>query len=207
MHWNLQDVHFLYPPDVFIGSFDNDKMQARHEIQIAEKLGTLMAALDRETDPLLAMKKLNIKDHLQFLSNNLNAFQLAERLEEALLIIYSRRNAPFSSDGDTAEWNSLFRQCQQDRLCKLGDPIPSQPIRVYRGSVSGCKRSLSWTPDKESARRFADRWQDSSLGGGEIYQVDVTKSDILIYRKNRHEEEVLLHPNFIETAEIRPFQS
>lgn len=207
MHWNLQDVHFLYPPDVFIGSFDNDKMQARHEIQVAEKLGTLMAAVGRETDPFLAMKKLHIKDQLQFLINNLTAFQLAERLEEALLIIYSRRNAPFSSEGDPAVWNSLFRLCQQDRLCQLGDPIPSQPTRVYRGSVSGCMRSLSWTPDIMSARRFADRWQDSSLGGGEIYQVDITPSDILIYRKNRHEEEMLLRPQFIETAEIRLFQS
>ena len=206
MHWNLQDVNFLYPPDVFVGSFDNDKMQARHELQVAEKLATLQASIKRETDPLLAMKKLHPNDHRQFLINNRTAFQLAERMEEALLIVYSRRNAPFSSEGDTAVWNSLFSHCDRHRLSQLGEPIPSVIGRVYRGSVSGCRKSLSWTPDRQSARRFADRWQGSSMGGGEIYEVDISSSEILIYRHNRGEQEVLLSPQFIETAEIRPFQ-
>lgn len=207
MHWNLHDIHFLYPPDVFIGSFDNDKMQARHELQVAEKLATLQAAMERQTDPLEAMKKLHPNDHRQFLVNNLAAFQHAKLFEESLLIVYSRRNAPFSSEGDTNLWNSLFRQCDHQRLRLLGDPIPPAIARVYRGSVSGCRRSLSWTPDRQCAHRLADRWQGSSMGGGEIYEVDVNRNDILIYRQNRGEQEVLLNPLFIETAEIRPFQT
>ena len=31
MPWNLEQIRFLFPPDDFLGSFDNEKMQARHK--------------------------------------------------------------------------------------------------------------------------------------------------------------------------------
>jgi hypothetical protein len=207
MRWNVEDIAFLYRPDVFTGSFDNAKMQARHEQEVKRKLEKLKTAIDVETDPFEAMKILNSKDHIQFLINNIGAFQDAGRLEEAVLALYGRLNAPFASGGDAAVWINLFEKCDTTSLYNLGDPIVFVPKTVYRGSVSGLKRSLSWTPNRKRAEKFAERWKDPSLGGGEIYEVDIAKNNILIYRKYDHEDEILLDTEFIKSAEIRDFKS
>lgn len=205
MKWNVDDIAFLYPPDVFTGSFDNEKMQARHEQQMQRKLDELKAAIDGAADPLEAMSKLHKNDHIQFLLNNQGLFQDADRFEEAVLFLYGRFNAPFASGGDSALWDSLFAACDTTRLYNLGELVPFSSATVYRGSVSGKKRSLSWTPDRQRAERFADRWKDSELGGGELYEVNITKGNILLYRKSSREDEVLLSPEFIKSAEIRTF--
>ncbi len=207
MKWNVEDIAFLYRPDVFTGSFDNAKMQARHEQQVKKKLEDLKAAIDAEADPLLAMTKLNTKDHIQFLQNNLEHFRDAGRLEKTVLLLYSRLNAPFASGGDAAVWNSLFETCDATAMYRLGSPVSFNSRTVYRGSVSGFKRSLSWTPDRKRAEQFAQRWQDTSLGGGEIYEVDITKTSILLYLKKSPEDEILLMPEFIKSAEIRAFNT
>jgi hypothetical protein len=67
-------------------------------------------------------------------------------------------------------------------------------------------RSLSWTPDRQRAEGFAERWKDPSLGGGELYEVDIARSNVLVYLKHRHEEELILSPAFIASAEIRAFR-
>jgi len=66
MEWNVEEVVFLHPPDVYTGSFDNAKMQARHERQMQDKFEQIKNAIQRETDPLKAMKILHVRDHLQF---------------------------------------------------------------------------------------------------------------------------------------------
>lgn len=205
MKWNVENVAFLYRPDVFTGSFDNAKMQARHEQQVQKKLKEIKTAVDRETDPFEAMKRLHIKDHIQFLLNNLELFREADRLEETVLALYGKLNAPFSSGGDFTVWNNLFETCDTTKLYKLGDPITVVPGKVYRGSVSGFKRSLSWTPDKQRAEWFAERWQDQSLGGGKLYELNISKTNILIYVKHQPEEEIILAPEFIKSAKIRDF--
>lgn len=205
MKWNVEAISFLHPPDVFAGAFDNAKMQARHEQQMQRKLEEIKTALDREADPLEAMNKLHIRDHLQFFLNNLRLFRDAGRLEEAVLALYGRLNAPFSSGGDAALWNRLFEACDTTRLYNLGEPVTFASATVYRGSVSGFVRSLSWTPDRQRAERFAERWQDQTLGGGEVYAVDITKADVLVYLLHRREEELLLAPGFVTSAEIRIF--
>ena len=207
MEWNVEEIVFLHPPNVFTGTFDNAQMQARHERQLQEKRERIRMAIDRETDPLKAMKILDVKDHLRFFRNNQAQFSQAGRLEEAVLVLYGRHNGPFSSGGDAALWNDLFAVCDPARLRALGDPIGLVSATVYRGSVSGGSRGLSWTPDRRRAEGFAERWKDPSLGGGELYEVDIVNSVILVYRRLRHEDEVILDPAFIGSAEIRPFRS
>lgn len=207
MNWNIEDIVFLYPPDSFTGSFDNAKMQARHEQQLHEKLEAIKNALTRETDPLAAMHKLHARDQLTFLRNNLESFRHAGRVEKAVLAVYGRLNSPFSSGGDTEIWNSLFAICDPERLYSLGNQVAFATATVYRGSVTGLVRSLSWTPDRQRAEGFAERWKDPSLGGGELFEVDIARSNVLVYLKHRHEEEVLLSPAFITSAEIRAFRS
>ena len=205
MKWNLDKIGFLHQPDVFTGTFDNAKMQARHEQQMHEKLAGMKADLERQEDPLAAMKVLNVRDQFQFFLNNCGLFRAAERFEEAVLVLYGRLNAPFASGGDPAVWNDLFAACDPTRLSHLGIPVSFSVATVYRGSLSGFPRGLSWTPERQRAEAFAERWQDSSQGGGEVFEVDISRGNVLVYLQHRHEKEVILAPEFIESAAIRPF--
>lgn len=209
MRWNLENIKFLHQPEHFLGSFDNPKMQARHEKELEQSLNNLKTALAHEPDPLKALKILNSKDHIQFLINNIGDFRNQERLEEAVIALYGRHNAPFSSGGDAAQWESFFRECDPTLLQRCGETFPKEIKRVYRGSVSGFRKSLAWTPNKEVVDRFARRWQEQALGG-EIYEVDINPENVLVYmHKNlqkRVEEIVILSPDFIETAVIRLYR-
>jgi len=205
MKWNIENITFLHQPDFFLGSFDNPKMQERHERELKEGLDNLKNAIAFEDDPLIALRKLNKNDHIQFLRNNLAEFRSAGRLEETVVLLYSVLNAPFSSGGDASLWRELFNMCNPDLLKKCGTPLPFQHATVYRGSVSGMKKSLVWTPDRSRAEKYADRWKDKSLGGGELFEVDINEVDVLLYSKNRFETIVILSPAFIESANIRIF--
>jgi len=207
MRWNVENIAFLHPPDIFTGSFDNPKMQARHEQQAELKLMQLKAAVALETDPLAAMMHLHTKDHLTFLLNNQSSFAAAERLEKAVLKLYRKVNGPFSSGRDMKTWYSLFEACDRARLYNLGEPFNRESATVYRGAASGTKRCLSWSPDRQRAEWFAERWKDPSLGGGEIHEVHISKSTILIYLNDKREEELILDPTFIKSAEIGLFNS
>ena len=99
----------------------------------------------------------------------------------------------------------MFTACDRARLFSLGSPVTFVSATVYRGSLSGFQRSLSWTPERQLAEQFAERWKDPSLGGGELYEVDIHKANILIHLKHRHEEKLILTPEFIASAEIRIF--
>ncbi len=207
MTWNVKDIAFLYRPDVFGGTFDNAKMQERHDQEVQKKLDTLQSALYRETDPFKAMKVLHPKDHLQFLQNNLPSFKISGNFEQAVVTLYCKANTPFSSGGDRTLWNTLFESCDSTRLYTLGEPVTFESATVYRGSLSGFSKSLNWTPDKQRADHYAKRWQNPDLGGGKLYEVDITKSNILIYLKHRSEDLVILAPNFVRSAKVRSFQS
>ena len=63
---------------------------------------------------------------------------------------------------------------------------------------------MSWSTDRQTAEWYAERWQDP-VGGGEIYEVDISKKNVLIQVKQSREAEVILDPLFIKTAEIRAF--
>ena len=205
MKWNLEGIAFLYPPDVFTGAFDNEKMEMKHREEMAKKLDHLKTSLATEADPLTAMLKLHKKDHLQFLCKNIEAFRQAGRLEEGIITLYIRLNTPFSSDGDPDLWNQLFEACDRKKIYDYGSPITFSSATVYRGSISGFQKSLIWTPVRETAERIARKWQDPVLGGGKMYEVDVNKEDVLVFLKRRRGDELILAPEFVRSARIREY--
>ena len=207
MRWNINKIGFLHQPEDFLGSFDNDKMQQRHEEQVRQKLERIKTNLAAEKNPLRAMLSLNKRDHVQFLQNNAEAFRAAGEFETAVLTLYRRKNGPYSSPDDMPTWSDFFRKCDRDRLLEKGVPITFRSATVYRGAVIGSKRSLSWSPDRTRAHWYADRWRDPGLGSGQIHEVDITPADLLVYLTDKHEEEIILRPDFIDSAEIRPFSA
>ncbi len=206
MKWNVKDIAFLHRPDIFIGTFENEKMQVRYEKELQVKLKAIHKAIDTETDPYEAMRKLHKYDQLQFVLNNKRVFQEAERFEKAVILLYCRSNGPFISGGDVAFWSSLFAECDKSLLYDLGDPVPFESATVYRGSILGVEKGLSWTPDRQSVSNFAERWKDPSLGGGELYEIDIKKENVLVYLHHRREDEVILSPDCITTENIRIFK-
>ena len=206
MKWNVSNIVFLHQPEHFLGRFDNPKMQERHEQSLEKSLHALKAAMAAESDPLQALRLLYKKDHVQFLLNNLEEFRRNDRLEEAVIALYSADNGPFSSGGDSALWARLFNQCDKGKLRRCGRPFPTRVNTVYRGSVSGFMQSLAWTPDKKIVEKFAQRWRDPALGGGELYEVGVVPENVLVYMQQGHEEIVILSPDYISQADIRPYR-
>jgi len=205
MKWNVKDIAFLYPPDVFTGAFDNAVMEARHREEMQKKVDKLKSSLAAEEDPFVAMQLLHKKDHLQFLLNNIEPFREAKQLEKAVITLYTQLNTPFSSDGDANMWNRLFEACDTQRLYDYGTPVTFSSATVYRGSISGFQRSLIWTPEKMTVERIAKRWEDPNLGGGHLYEVDVKREDVLLFLKLRRGDEVILSPGFIRSATIRTY--
>jgi hypothetical protein len=203
MQWNFKDIDFLHAPEVFMGSFDNEKMQARHEEFKKIKLDELKKAVENEQDPLDAMMRLDKQDRVRFLLNNIQAFNDAGRFEEAILRLYRIDNSPFSIGGDFAVWKDLFQSCSPGRLYALGTPITFATATVYRISVTGTEKSLSWTLSREIVKGFAKRWHEQKIGNGRIYTMDVARKNILVYLTDHQEEEVVLDPKFMLTAMIK----
>lgn len=148
---------------------------------------------------------LNSRDHIQFLQNNIEAFKADGEFETAVLKLYRRKNGPYSSPNDIPTWSSFFKQCEKEQLYAKGEAVTFSSATVYRGAVIGSGKSLSWSPDRQRAHWYADRWKDPSLGGGKIFEVDITPADLLVHLTDKHEEEIILSPEFITDAEIRPF--
>lgn len=202
MSWNFDAIGFLYPPDVYMGTFDNPKMQARHEEMKQIKLDALRKAVEAEPDPLNAMMKLHKRDHIQFLLGNSNAFREAGRFEAAVLRLYSLTNSPFLSGGDPAVWDQLFDSCDRENLYALGSPFPFESARVYRIAVTAIQKGLSWTLSRKKVQAFEDRGEEQGIGRGKIYVTETARKNVLVYLKDRKEEEVILDPQFVRTASI-----
>ncbi|MEE4165635.1 MAG: hypothetical protein V2I35_06525, partial [Desulfocapsaceae bacterium] len=98
-----------------------------------------------------------------------------------------------------------FRRCSKERLYEQGQQVALSRATVYRGATIGSARSLSWSPDRERALWYADRWKDPELGGGTLFEVDISRSDLLVHLTDKHEAEYILNPDFVETASIRAF--
>jgi hypothetical protein len=207
MQWNLDKIRFLYPPDDFTGSFNNEKMQARHKALQDQKINDLLVQLETAATPLAAMYVLNPLEHIRFLHNNLEHFKQQECLEEAVLKLYCRKNTPFAAAGDYATWKFLLNACDADRLYQQGSPFPHAKIMAYRGSVTGVARGLSWTVSRKEAAWILDRWKDKELGGGTVFALEITRDDILVYIEDKIKQEVILVPEVAETAEINEITS
>ena len=207
MEWNTNKIGFLHRPDDFLGSFTNDLMQLRHEKQVREKLQNLKDSLAAEENPTRAMLILNKRDHVQFLRNNIEIFRQHEEFESALLRLYRRKNGPFSTPNDLDTWKEFFALVDRDLILQLGVPLPFTSTIVYRGSVIGTNRALSWSPDHKRATQFAERCKDPALGGGQLFEVDVAAANTLVYLTDKTDHEIILDPEFINSAEIRPFSN
>jgi hypothetical protein len=201
MLWKLDKIRFLHPPDDFMGAFQNDKMQARHKALQDKKIKELMAQLENEDNPVKAMRTLNPLEHVQFLLNNLELFKESNCLEEAVLLLYYRKNTPFVTFGDYDVWKFLLKSCDADRLYNQGSPLPSEKVTGYRGSITGTATGLSYTISKKKAAWILDRWQDKELGGGTVFSLEITRKDIMVYIEDEVRQEVILIPEFAETAE------
>lgn len=207
MQWKLDKIRFLYPPDDFTGSFNNEKMQARHKAMQDQKIKELLTQLENAENPIEAMRVLNPLEHIQFLLNNLEQFKQQKCLEKAVLLIYYRKNTPFAADGDYDVWKSLLKSCDTERLYEEGSPFPHKQITAYRGSVTGVTRGLSWTVSRKTTAWILDRWADKELGGGTVFALDITRDDILVYIEDKIKQEVILIPEVAEAAEVREITS
>lgn len=207
MQWKLDKIRFLYPPDDFTGTFSNEKMQARHKALQEQKIKEILRQLEIEKDPIWAMRVLNPLEHIQFLLNNLDHFKETKSLEKAILSLYYHKNTPFAPAGDYEIWKFLINNCDRDRLYELGSPFPFDRVTVYRGSVTGLPRGLSWTVSREKTAWILDRWENKELGGGIVFELEITRKDILVYIEDKIRQEVLLLPERAETAEVREITS
>ena len=169
MQWKLDKIRFLYPPDDFTGSFTNEKMQARHKAMQDQKIKELLLQLEAANNPIEAMRVLNPIEHIQFLLNNLDQFKQQKCLEQAVLLLYYRKNTPFAAAGDYDVWKFLLKNCDNKRLYEQGTPFPYDKVTAYRGSVTGITKGLSWTISRENVAWVLDRWEDKDLGGGTVF--------------------------------------
>jgi len=204
LKWNLNKIKFLYPPDSFTGSFANEKMQARHRALMDEKINVILKNLENADDPMAALKVLNRLDQIQFLINNRERFKVNNCLEEAILRLYCRKNSAFESDGQYDVWLELFSQCDAEKFYALGSSFPDRTILGFRGSVAGVVEGFSWTINQKTIDWFKERWQDKELGGGTIFSTHISRKDILIYLNDKEQEEMIVSPQFLKTAEIIP---
>jgi hypothetical protein len=200
MQWKLDNIRFLHPPDDFMGSFSNEKMQARHKALQDQKIEKILAKLENEENPMEAMLGLNQHEHIQFLLNNLETFKQSNCLEAAFLRLYYLKNTPFAAFGDYDVWKFFLNRCDPERLYGLGSPLPHERLTAYRGSITGIPNGLSWTISKEKAAWILDRWQDKDQGGGTVFSLEITRKDILVYIEDDIRQEVILVPEFSETA-------
>ena len=207
MDWNLENLQFLYRPDVFVGTFTNQIMQARHEAMVKTKLDALLGQLALEKSPNRAMKILHKNDQLTFLFNNLDRFKAVAELEKTVLFLYFRENTPFSSGGKYDTWKNLFSLCDPLQLKQLGDPIPAGRITGYRGSVTGKIKGLSWCIDREKVAWFLDRWSDKTQGGGEIGSMEFEAEDVLLLLDNKNHKEIIVDADKMENAPLTEITS
>ena len=202
MKWNLNKIKFLYPPDNFIGSFANEKMQARHKALQDEKIDDILKNLGAAENPLTAMQTLNHLDHIQFLLNNIEAFREHKCLEETILKLYRRQNSAFASGGTYDIWHNLFLECDSQRYYGLGAPFPDKEMLAYRGSIAGVAKGFSWTINPKKVDWFLERWRDKEQGGGTIFSTRISRKDLLIYFKDKETGELIVSPQFLDTADI-----
>lgn len=203
MPWNLEQIRFLYPPDDFVGSFNNEKMQARHKAMQDDKTKAILTNLENAANPLEAMRALHKLDHLQFLQNNVEEFKQANCFEEAVILLYYRKNGPFTPTDSYPIWEVMLASCSRERMESVGSTFPSNSMTAYRGSVTGKAKGLSWTVSKEKADWFLDRWADKEMGGGTVFSLEILKKDVLYYVQNEERHEVILFPEVLETADIK----
>jgi|GEM_PF-6754476 len=126
----------------------------------------------------------------RLLFDNLHSFKAAGIYEAALFNAYT--HGPHLRPRD---WQFLFTLADREKLATCGDPLPSNPIEVYRG-VSDRRhrkwiRGLSWTTNPNTAAWFAIR-HARPYAVPAVYSLRVKPEEILCITNDREEEEVMV---------------
>lgn len=202
MQWNLENIRFLHPPYDFVGSFTNEKMQARHKAMQDAKVKEIRKKLLEATLPRQAMFVLNPSEYIQFVHNNVEKFRKTDSLEATVLKLYYRKNTPFAPAGKYEDWLELLALCDREKILAEGKPFPKGGMTAYRGSVTNAEYGLSWTTDIKEAKWILNRWEDKKMGGGTVYQSTVYPDEILVYVVDDERQEVLLKPEIADSKDF-----
>jgi len=203
IQWNFKNIQFVHAPEIFTGTFQNAKMEARNKTMLEKKKSELLHQIEHSVDPYEAMLTLHKNDHIQFLLNNIDIFKNDGCYERAVLMLYYLKNTSFVIFGKYSTWKMLFQQCDPQRLYDQGKPFPHQTITAYRGSATSEPKGLSWTINTKEVEWFFERWQDKDLGGGTIFALDITREDVMYYREDEQRQEIILLPEVVEGKSIR----
>jgi hypothetical protein len=207
MQWNLDAIRFLHPPDDFVGSFTNERMQERHKALQDKKILDIKTALRLAQSPVEAMEVLNPTEHITFVYNNIEKFRAVHSFEKTVLSLYYRKNTPFAPAGQQDTWHNLLGLCDRDKLLSLGSPFPKEGCVAYRGSLTNIPYGLSWTTDPREAQWILERWENKEMGGGTVYSADIHPENILIYTVDNKRQEVLLKPEDVKTIATKVITS
>lgn len=94
-------------------------------------------------------------------------------------------------------WRFIFSYTTSFTVDGVSTPLPTQPIRLYRGCAPERRRGFAWTSDVEVARRFATTGF-SGRRSGNLYRVDAPQSALRFAITDRDESEYV-----IDTARLR----
>ena len=170
-----------------------------HCIPESEQSCFYQAWLDRDAPAMLAIMGSNYG--IAFVWDNLRALRDACILEEAFAEAYTSRSGIMGSQlYRIAEHIVMF--CDHRKLQSLGDPLPDQEsFTIYRGvkntGIRNIWKRMSWTLDAGIASWFAQCYRTSLSAPDSrpaVFAADVTDEDILLYCRERGEEEVLINP-------------
>lgn len=110
-------------------------------------------------------------------------------------------------------WQMTFARV--DFICTMDDcPIHAdefdqegdgEPLRVYRGSLTGFKRGLSWTTDRDRAAWFVARGDMTGKGRKmHLWAADLTPDRVMAHFGNRGESEIVATVAGLKIREEKP---
>ncbi len=105
--------------------------------------------------------------------------------------VWSGAEYPSRSLGQ-ADWVGLFRKV--GFVSDTGQPPPTEPMTVHRGTSWGRRRGMAWTTDEAVAGWFADRYRRMGLEAM-VFTVTVEPGAVLaMLAEERNESEVVVDP-------------
>lgn len=128
---------------------------------------------------------------MKYCGDYLSKKDYAEYLAHSWVV---EENPNMDANVPISESIKMFKSCKKEFLMEKDDfeywkSMPNEVI-LYRGVSKGrVKLGLSWTDDKEMAKWFMNRWDDSKNC---LLTVKANKKDIIAYFNTRNENEFLL---------------
>lgn len=128
--------------------------------------------------------------------------------ESALVGAYTGCKTSFLAERMVG-FGALLANADRQKLRGAGDPLPSQQLRVYRGTgiaeASGRVSGWSWTLSLDVACKFATAWNAEPV----VLAANVADEEVYFYVVERYEEEVVCRPNAFQrmNLELKEIQS